>query len=259
MHPGDRCVDRYADGRSLTSRRSQKAEALVEFVARQYAGHTNLQVVDFGCADGAMPVLLLRSAVGAWFERVTGITLLDYNDLPEKPAFKHPRFCRLIADLEGSLDSLDLPWGTCDLVLAGVSALPAATGDRLPTRRQAAQTRWIAGGEHASSAVATAAAARAGHVAPPQQPHPPLRVPQLVASRRQLVRLRRTGAQGHSVVRPPPHRRLGASPPQARPRRQLRRKRAGRVSEAVAGGPVEQWSAELPRHSAAPPPAQSAS
>lgn len=118
MHPGDRCVDRYADGRSLTSRRSQKAEALVEFVARQYAGHTNLQVVDFGCADGAMPVLLLRSAVGAWFERVTGITLLDYNDLPEKPAFKHPRFCRLIADLEGSLDSLDLPWGTCDLVLA---------------------------------------------------------------------------------------------------------------------------------------------
>ena len=113
-----RRVDRYADGRVISARRRQKAEAVAEFVVEQFAGHSELEIVDFGCADGAIPVLLLRWPVGRSIRQITGITLLDYNDLPEKPAFAHPRFRRLIADLEGSLESLRLPWGACDIVLA---------------------------------------------------------------------------------------------------------------------------------------------
>ena len=111
-------IDRYADGRVITPRRRQKAEAVAQVIAEQFAGYRDLEVVDFGCADGAIPVLLLRGPVGAMLKRVTGITLLDYNDLPEKPAHVHPRFQRLVADLEGTLEGVDLPWGACDLVLA---------------------------------------------------------------------------------------------------------------------------------------------
>lgn len=111
-------VDRYADGRIITARRRQKAEAVAEVLGKQFAGVGGLEVVDFGCADGAIPVLLLRGPTGALLQRVTGITLLDYNDLPEKPAFSHPRFRRVVADLEGPLDAVELPWGSCDLVLA---------------------------------------------------------------------------------------------------------------------------------------------
>jgi SAM-dependent methyltransferase len=111
-------IDRYADGQSISTRRRQKARILGQVIAELYPGRMELELVDFGCADGAIPVLLLNSPEGGAIRRITGITLLDYNDLPDKPAYAHPRFTRLVADLEGPLDGLTLPWGRCDVVTA---------------------------------------------------------------------------------------------------------------------------------------------
>lgn len=116
--PTRRYIDRYADGNHISAARRQKAEILGERLAALFPRGRDLEVVDFGCADGAVPVLLLRSPAGDMIRRLTGITLLDYNDLPEKPAHAHPRFRRLIADLASPLDSPRLPWGQCDAVLA---------------------------------------------------------------------------------------------------------------------------------------------
>lgn len=113
-----RYVDRYADGCSVSVRRRQKADLLAQALSAYYPDSHNLLIVDFGCADGAIPVLLLQSSFGSHIQRVIGITLLDYNDLPEKPAHIHPRFERLIANLEHPLDALSLPDGACDAVLA---------------------------------------------------------------------------------------------------------------------------------------------
>ncbi|MHB9024272.1 MAG: class I SAM-dependent methyltransferase [Armatimonadota bacterium] len=111
---GKRRIDQYADGVRVSARRRDKADILAEALP----GGRELELVDFGCADGAVPVLLLQSTRGTAIRRITGITLLDYNDLPEKPAFTHPRFERVIADLRGPLDDLPLPWGQCDAVTA---------------------------------------------------------------------------------------------------------------------------------------------
>ena len=111
-------LDRYADGMTISPRRAQKAEILGEALSRLLAGRERLTLVDFGCADGAVPVLLLRSAFGTAVARMVGITLLNYNDLPEKPAHTHPRFTRVIGDLVSELSEPDLPWGGCDAVLA---------------------------------------------------------------------------------------------------------------------------------------------
>jgi len=111
-------IDRYADGRNISARRQQKARILGQAIAELYPDQAELELVDFGCADGAIPVLLLNGAGGANIRQITGITLLDYNDLPDKPTHAHPRFTRLVANLEGSLDSLELPWGRCDVVTA---------------------------------------------------------------------------------------------------------------------------------------------
>lgn len=119
LREGRRCVDRYADGTCISSRRQQKADLLTETIADLYPRQSQLEIVDFGCADGAIPVLLLNSPVGERIRRMTGVTLLDYNDLPEKPAYAHPRFRRLIHDIgQPSLVDADLPWGRCDAVLA---------------------------------------------------------------------------------------------------------------------------------------------
>jgi SAM-dependent methyltransferase len=111
-----RHIDRYADGVHISPRRLQKAVILAD-VLRAHA-RTPLEVVDFGCADGAVPVAMLRALGGCPECRVAGITLLDYNDLPDKPAHVHPGFRRLVANLEEPLDHLDLPWGACDVVTA---------------------------------------------------------------------------------------------------------------------------------------------
>jgi len=111
-------IDRYADGRVVSSRRLQKAEALSECILRLTSGRAGLRVVDFGCADGAVPVTLLRGTVGTAIAEIIGITLLDYNGLGAKPAHDHPRFVRLVGDLEDDLDVLPLPWGECDVVTA---------------------------------------------------------------------------------------------------------------------------------------------
>lgn len=108
----------YADGVHVWPRRAQKAEILAEWIERLLPERTGLRLVDFGCADGAVPVLLLRSAVGARIAEATGITLLDYNPLPDKPAHEHPRFRRLVADLEQPIDDLRLDMGAYDLVTA---------------------------------------------------------------------------------------------------------------------------------------------
>jgi len=108
----------YADGEYVWPRRAQKAKVLAEWIDQLFPGRTGLRVVDFGCADGAVPVLLLRSSVGARIAELTGITLLDYNPLPDKPAHQHPRFRRLVADLEQPIDHLRLDVGEYDLVTA---------------------------------------------------------------------------------------------------------------------------------------------
>lgn len=113
-----RVIDNYADGRHVSSRRVQKAELLGETLARLFPGRGGLTLVDFGCADGAVPVEMLRAPGGTMIERCIGITLLDYNDLQDKPAHVHPRFARRIHDLQYPLDDSTLPWGATDAVLA---------------------------------------------------------------------------------------------------------------------------------------------
>jgi len=115
--PGRR-IDHYADGALITSRRRQKAEIIGEALRNLLPEETALELVDFGCADGAIPVLLLKSALGNSVARITGITLLDYNDLPEKRTHVHERFRRIVANLEGPLENTDLPWGACQAVTA---------------------------------------------------------------------------------------------------------------------------------------------
>ncbi len=111
-------LDHYADGTHISARRRQKAAVLGDVLAKLYPERSDLTLVDFGCADGAIPVLMLESAFGATIERYIGLTKLDYNDLAEKPAFAHPRFSRIIADLAEPLDDPALPWGACDAVTA---------------------------------------------------------------------------------------------------------------------------------------------
>lgn len=111
-------VDSYADGRTVTPRRRQKAEVIADVIVNRFANRGGLRMVDFGCADGAVPCLVLESPAGGLIRDAIGLTLLDYNDLPGKPAFAHPRFRRVIADVEGSLEHLPLSWGKCDLVTA---------------------------------------------------------------------------------------------------------------------------------------------
>lgn len=111
-------LDRYADGTHISPRRRQKAAVLADVLAGLLPGRNELTLVDFGCADGAIPVLMLESPFGATVERYIGLTKLDYNDLAEKPAFAHLRFTRIIADLAKPLDDPALPWGACDAVTA---------------------------------------------------------------------------------------------------------------------------------------------
>ncbi|HEY3378856.1 MAG TPA: class I SAM-dependent methyltransferase [Armatimonadota bacterium] len=115
-HPNT--IDRYADGQHISNRRRQKAALLADTLARLFPHDAALEIVDFGCADGAVPALILRSGVGAQIRRITGITKLDYNDLPEKPAHAHPDFRRMVHDLQLPLPEESLPWGACDVVLA---------------------------------------------------------------------------------------------------------------------------------------------
>jgi len=131
-------IDRYADGISISRRRRRKAKVLQRALARLFPTGTGLEIVDLGCADGAIPLLLLQSASGPAIAHITGITLLDYNDLPDKPAHAHPRFRRAIADLQLPLAMPDLPWGACDAVLATAflhycadPSVPLATAVRL--------------------------------------------------------------------------------------------------------------------------------
>jgi len=110
--------DRYADGITVTPRRMQKAEIIAETIGRLLSQQSGLVIVDFGCADGAIPVMLLRLSIGASIAHITGITLLNYNDLLEKKSHTHSHFNRIIADLEMDLDNVTLPWGQCDIVIA---------------------------------------------------------------------------------------------------------------------------------------------
>jgi SAM-dependent methyltransferase len=95
-------MDTYADGRSVSARRRGKAALLAGLLAR-LRPEGEFRLADLGCADGAIPVALLASPLGARITEAVGLTLLDYNALPEKPAFEHPRFRRLVADLSRPL------------------------------------------------------------------------------------------------------------------------------------------------------------
>ena len=111
-------IDRYADGVTITSRRKQKAVLLAEIVEELFPDRRDLRAVDFGCADGAVPVLMLNSEIGERIEKVIGISLLDYNDLPEKKAHEHSRFKRLVTDLDEPIDQLNLDPSSFDFVMA---------------------------------------------------------------------------------------------------------------------------------------------
>jgi SAM-dependent methyltransferase len=113
-----RHIDCYADGRHISDRRRQKAAILAEALAELFPAGDDLLLADLGCADGALPVLLLTAPLGARIRHILGATLLDYNDLAEKAAHTHPRFRRVVQDLSQPWDSADLPWGACDAVLA---------------------------------------------------------------------------------------------------------------------------------------------
>jgi SAM-dependent methyltransferase len=115
--PDGKNIDRYADGIHITPRRRQKAAILTDTITKIMPDNA-LEIVDFGCADGAIPVLLLNSSLASNISQITGITLLNYNDLPHKPAFTHLKFMRVIADLESNLAGIPLPWGQCDIVTA---------------------------------------------------------------------------------------------------------------------------------------------
>ena len=54
-------IDRYADGISISRRRRRKAKVLQRALARLFPTGTGLEIVDLGCADGAIPLLLLQS------------------------------------------------------------------------------------------------------------------------------------------------------------------------------------------------------
>lgn len=91
-------MDAYADGRTVSPRRRAKARLLARLIER-LCPEGAIRLADLGCADGAIPVALLASPLGSRVTEAVGVTLLDYNDLPEKPAFGNPRFRRLVADL----------------------------------------------------------------------------------------------------------------------------------------------------------------
>ena len=116
-------MDTYADGRTVSQRRCGKAALVARWIARLYP-EKKIRLADLGCADGAIPVALLASPAGGRITEAVGVTLLDYNDLVEKPAFEHPRFRRLVEDLErplaGSLAGTlpELAPGSFDLVTA---------------------------------------------------------------------------------------------------------------------------------------------
>lgn len=131
-------LDRYADGIHISPRRRAKAALLADALATLFPDQSHLSLVDFGCADGVIPVLMLESPFGEAIEHYIGLTKLDYNDLPEKSAFAHPRFERHIADLAEPLDDPTLPWGACDAVTATAffhyfadPAVPFALAERL--------------------------------------------------------------------------------------------------------------------------------
>jgi len=113
-----RRMDRYADGRTVSFRRRQKAGMLSEIVEELFPDRDDLLIADFGCADGAVPVELLNSPTGRSIRQIIGITRLDYNDCLFKPAAEHPRFRRLVGNLEKWPHGLTLPWAQCDLVTA---------------------------------------------------------------------------------------------------------------------------------------------
>ncbi len=111
-------IDRYADGITVSPIRLQKAEILAETITGLYPDNSKLLITDFGCADGAIPVKLLNSSIGDRISFITGITLLNYNDIPDKSGHIHPRFNRVIANLDKQIEDVELPWGQCDIVIA---------------------------------------------------------------------------------------------------------------------------------------------
>jgi SAM-dependent methyltransferase len=97
----------YADGRHLAHRRYQKYRILHGLLQQlELPGPGHGRFVDFGCADGAIPVTLLESDLGSRIGEYTGITLLDYNDLGCETSFNHPRFRRVTADLQVPISNI---------------------------------------------------------------------------------------------------------------------------------------------------------
>jgi SAM-dependent methyltransferase len=110
----------YADGVHVSYRRREKA-ALLAAALREYApARPGLRACDFGCADAAIPKLLLESDVGPRLEEYVGITLLNYNQQSPKRFHEHPRLTVRIGDLEQPVQRVlpDLEPASFDVITA---------------------------------------------------------------------------------------------------------------------------------------------
>jgi len=110
----------YADGVHISYRRREKAALLEEAIRRHCPPGQILRACDFGCADGAIPRLLLESAEGRRIREYVGLTLLRYNPRAEKDFHQHPRLTIRIGDLEHPVEEFwpEVELGAFDLVTA---------------------------------------------------------------------------------------------------------------------------------------------
>lgn len=110
----------YADGVHISHRRREKAALLVAALQEFAPAKGSLRACDFGCADAAIPKLLLESEVGPRLTEYVGITLLNYNQQSPKRFHRHPRLTVRIGDLQQPLPRVlpDLERSSFDVVTA---------------------------------------------------------------------------------------------------------------------------------------------
>lgn len=110
----------YADGLHISHRRREKAALLAAALQEFAPADRLLRACDFGCADAAIPKLLLESEVGPRLREYVGITLLNYNQQSPKRFHRHPRLQVRVGDLEQPLPRVlpDLERSSFDVITA---------------------------------------------------------------------------------------------------------------------------------------------
>jgi len=91
----------YADGEHLAKRRQQKSEILRGILEKiELPEGRSSRFVDFGSADGGIPVSLLESDIGERIREYVGITLLEFNLVGCSNFRTHPRYRTVVGDLQ---------------------------------------------------------------------------------------------------------------------------------------------------------------